>query len=113
MLRGEIWWAKLHKPRKSEPGFKRPILILQTDSFNKSKIKTVICGVITSNIELAKAPGNILIGKRVSHLPKESVINLSQIITIDKSYLIEYVSTLNKKIVEQVNDGLKLVFDLL
>lgn len=83
MVRGEIWWADLPKPKKSEPGFRRPVLIIQADSFNKSKIKTMICCIITSNIEQTHAPGNVLLEKLESHLPKKSVINVSQIITID------------------------------
>lgn len=112
MVKGEIWWASLPKPKKSEPGYKRPILIIQSDSFNRSKINTVICAIITSNIALAKAPGNIRLRKSESKLPKESVINISQIITIDKSLLKNYVSTLNKEIIKKVELGIKIVLDI-
>lgn len=112
MTRGEIWWANLPKPEKSEPGFKRPVLIIQADSFNKSKINTVICAVITSNIALANAPGNIHLKKSESKLPKESVINISQVITIDKSLLESYVSTINRDLIEKVEYSLKIVLDI-
>jgi mRNA interferase MazF len=113
MLKGEIWWANLPKPKMSGPGFKRPVLIIQADSFNKSKINTIICAVITSNVSLAKAPGNIHLKKSESKLPKESVINVSQIITIDKSLLSKYVSTLNKEIIKKVEYGLKIILDII
>ena len=113
MLKGEIWWANLPKPKMSGPGFKRPVLIIQADSFNKSKINTIICAVITSNVSLAKAPGNIHLKKSESKLTKESVINVSQIITIDKSLLSKYVSTLNKEIIKKVEYGLKIILDII
>jgi len=113
MLKSEIWWANLPKPRISEPDYKRPVLIIQSDSFNKSKINTVICAVITSNILLAKAPGNIHLKKAESKLPKESVINVSQIITIDKSLLSKYVSTLNKELVKRIDYGIKIALDII
>ena len=112
MVRGEIWWANLPIPKKSEPGYRRPVLVIQADSFNKSKINTVICVIITSNILLAKAPGNIHLKKFESKLPKESVINISQIITVDKEYLINYISTLNKQIMNKVEIGIRLVLGL-
>ena len=89
MLRGEIWWAELPKPRRSEPGYRRPLLIVQSDDFNRSRISTVIVAVITSNLRLALAPGNVALSKKASGLPKKSVVNVSQIITIDKSLLKE------------------------
>ena len=113
MIKGQIWWANLPDPRRSEPGFKRPVLIIQSDIFNKSNIRTIICAVITTNTKLAKAPGNLLLQKVDSHLPKESVINISQLITIDKSYLRRLVGTLNKRIMKKVDEGLKIVFDLM
>lgn len=113
MVRGEIWWASLPTPRKSEPGLKHPVLIIQADSFNKSNINTVICAVITSNLNLSSAPGNILIHKNESNLPKQSVINISQIITLDKSFLIECVGTVPKSIINELNCNLKMVLSLL
>ena len=113
MQKGEIWWANLPKPKISEPGYKRPVLIIQSNSFNKSKINTIICAVITSNVSLAKAPGNIHLKKLESKLPKESVINVSQIITIDKSLLSKYVSTLNKEVIKKIEYGIKIVLDII
>jgi mRNA interferase MazF len=110
--RGEIWWAALPEPAGSGPGYKRPVLILQSDEFNKSKINTIIAAVITSNIQLAAAPGNVLLTPKESKLPKKSVVNVSQIITIDKSFLSEKVHTLSNEIIAQVDEGLKIVLKL-
>ena len=112
MVRGEIWWANLSTPKSSEQGYKRPVLIIQADSFNKSKLNTIICAVITSNITLSKAPGNIRLTKSESKLPKESVINISQIITIDKSLLKKYVSSINETIIKKVESGIKIVLGI-
>jgi mRNA interferase MazF len=110
--RGEIWWAELAEPIKSQPGFRRPVLVIQSDTFNQSKISTVICAVITSNLRLSEAPGNILLPARASGLPKDSVINVSQIITIDKSFLTEKIGELNQKLINKLEEGLKLVLSL-
>ncbi|MCH7695670.1 MAG: type II toxin-antitoxin system PemK/MazF family toxin [Proteobacteria bacterium] len=111
--KGEIWWTDLDEPRGSEPGYRRPVVIVQSDDFNKSKIKTVIVAIITSNLKLAKAPGNIKLGatKNIG-LKKESVINVSQVITLDKSYLIEKTGKLSTGQRQELNDGLKLVLDI-
>ncbi|MBU0655694.1 MAG: type II toxin-antitoxin system PemK/MazF family toxin [Gammaproteobacteria bacterium] len=108
MKRGEIWWASLEEPRGSERGYKRPVVIVSSDAFNQSKIQTVIVATITSNLRLATAPGNISIAKRDSGLSKESVINVSQILTIDKSFLIEKVGRLPEKKIPALDEGLKL-----
>ncbi|MDQ3063532.1 MAG: type II toxin-antitoxin system PemK/MazF family toxin [Acidobacteriota bacterium] len=110
--RGEIWWANLPEPSGSSPGFRRPVLIVQSDSFNQSKIQTVVVAVITKNFELAKAPGNVTITARISRLPVDSVVNVSQVITIDKSLLTEFVSTLPNKKMEKIEEGLRLVLSL-
>jgi len=110
--RGEIWWADLPKPRGSEPGFRRPVLIVQDNAFNRSKINTVIVATITSNVFLASAPGNVRLAKRSTKLGKESVVNVSQIITLDKSFLSEKVGKLSAKLQEEINEGLKLIFAL-
>lgn len=112
MVRGEIWWASLPNPRASEPGYKRPVLILQSDAFNRSNINTVVCVIITSNIALARAPGNILLSKKDSNLPKKTVINVSQIVTLDKSYLTECVGAISKNIMNEVEKGIRLVLDI-
>ena len=110
--RGEIWWANLPEPIGSSPGFRRPVLVVQSDSFNQSKILTVVVAVITKNLELAKAPGNVSITARTSRLPVDSVVNVSQVITIDKSLLTEFVSTLPNKKMEKIEEGLRLVLSL-
>jgi len=110
--RGEIWWAELPGPIGSEPGYKRPILVIQANDFNKSKIKTTIAAVITTNLRLSAAPGNILLSTKNSKLPNESVINVSQIITVDESFLIKKVNALHDKIMSQVDEGLRLVLKL-
>jgi mRNA interferase MazF len=110
--RGEIWWAELREPFGSEPGFRRPVLIVQDDAFNRSRIQTVIVIAITTNVELAKAPGNVLLPTKVTCLPRESVANVSQLITIDKSFLSERVGSLPLDLQEQVDAGLRLILYL-
>ena len=110
--RGDIWWVELSEPQKSEPGYKRPVVVIQANSFNKSKINTTICAVITSNLKLAEAPGNIILYANTSGLPKDSVINISQIITVDKSYLVEKVGELTGKQIKCLSNSLKLIFFL-
>ena len=110
--RGEIWWANLPEPVGSSPGFRRPVLVVQSDSFNQSKIQTVVVAVITKNLELAKAPGNVTITARLSRLPVDSVVNVSQVITINKDALTEFVSTLPNKKMEKIEEGLRLVLSL-
>ena len=112
MQRGEIWWALLREPFGSEPGFRRPVLIVQDDAFNRSRIQTVIAIAITTNLELAKAPGNVLLPTRVTTLPRDSVANVSQLITIDKSFLSQRVGSLPLDLQEQVDAGLRLILYL-
>ncbi len=111
--KGEIWWADIDEPRDSEPGYRRPVVIIQSDEFNKSKISTIIVAVITSNLVLAKAPGNIAleVNKRLG-LAKESVINVSQVLTLDKAYLNEKVGSLNVNEKLALTEGLKLVLNI-
>jgi mRNA interferase MazF len=110
--RGSIWWADLDLPVGSSPGYRRPVMIVQSDSFNKSKINTVVVVVITSNLRLAEAPGNVLIKKEDSGLEKDSVINVSQIITIDKEILTEFIGILEAKYIKKVEQGIKTVLFL-
>jgi mRNA interferase MazF len=110
--RGEVWWASLPEPHGSSPGFRRPVLVVQSDAFNESRIHTVIVAVVTSNVRLAHAPGNVLLERRQSRLPRDSVINVSQILTIDKAFLRERVSLLRTEIMARVEAGLKLVLGL-
>jgi mRNA interferase MazF len=112
MERGDIWWANLPEPAGSSPGHRRPVLIIQSDAFNRSRINTVVVAVITGNLNLAKAPGNTLLSKRSSGLPKDSVVNVSQILTIDKAFLSEHVNSLSKRKMEQIDKGLRLALEL-
>ena len=112
MNRGEIWWVALPDPNGSAPGFKRPVLVVQSNEFNKSRINTVLAVAITSDSRLAAAPGNILLSVRNSRLPKESVINVSQVITLDKTFLAEKVHSLAPGLMDQVDEGLRLVLKL-
>ena len=112
MQRGEIWWADLPMPVASEPGYRRPILIIQSDEFNRSRIRTVIAAVLTTNLRLAEAPGNILVTMDETGLLQDSVVNVSQIITLDKSFLTEQVSQISDRVMLLVEEGLRLVLAL-
>ncbi|HEY1220314.1 MAG TPA: type II toxin-antitoxin system PemK/MazF family toxin [Bryobacteraceae bacterium] len=110
--RGDIWWADLPEPRRSEPGFRRPVLVVQADSFNRSRIQTAIVAVITSNVELAEAPGNVLLPARLVGLPRDSVVNVSQLLTLDRSFLTEHAGTLPPRLQRFVDEGLRTVLEL-
>ena len=110
--RGEIWWAELEEPRGSEPGYRRPLLIVQADAFNRSRIQTILAVVLTSNLRLVEAPGNVLVPKRASGLPKDSVANVSQLVTVDRDVLAERVGKLAGPVMSAVENGLRLVLDL-
>lgn len=112
MQRGEIWWADLPTPVASEPGNRRPVLIVQSDEFNRSQIRTVIAAVLTTNLRLAEAPGNILVKTAETGLPQDSVVNVSQLITVDKSFLTEQVSQVSDRAMLLVDEGLRLVLAL-
>ena len=109
MRRGEIWWASLGEPEGSAPGYRRPVLIVQSDEFNTSRISTVIVVVLTSNTALAQAPGNVLIKARHAGLAKDSVVNVSQVITVDKQCLTEKVKKLASATMAEIDNGLRLV----
>jgi mRNA interferase MazF len=112
MKKGEIWWASLPTPRGSEPGFRRPVIVVQSDAFTRSNISTVIVAVISSNLRLSEAPGNIFLKRKDSRLSKDSVINISQLITLDKSYLTEKVSKPGSDLQATLDAGLRLVLSL-
>lgn len=112
MKRGEIWWANLPDPVASEPGFRRPLLIVQIDEFNRSIIRTVMVVVLTTNLRLANAPGNVLLKSAVTGLPKDSVANVSQVLTVDKSFLTEKVGKLRKAELQKIETGLRLLLGL-
>lgn len=112
MIRGEIWWADLPEPRGSEPGLRRPVLIIQANSFNRSALRTVIVAVITSNLRLAEVPGNVFLPAGSIGLPRDSVVNVSQVLTLDRSFLTEEVDKLPTPLMAEVDAGLRLVMKL-
>lgn len=110
--RGDVWWADLDEPRGSEPGYRRPIVVVQADAFNRSRISTVLGVVLTSSLRLVEAPGNVLIPAKVAGLPKDSVANVSQLVTVDREYLDEKLGRLPPRFMTAVDAGLKLVLAL-
>ncbi len=112
MQRGEVWWASIRAPQGSEPGYRRPVLVVQSDAFNRSRINTVVALTLTSNLELARAPGNVVLSRRATGLPRRSVANVSQVVTIDRSLLSERVRKLPDRDLADVEAGLRLVLDL-
>jgi mRNA interferase MazF len=110
--RGEIWWADLDEPAGSEPGYRRPVLIVQADAFNRSRIQTTIAVVLTSNLDLVEAPGNVLVPKAASGLPRDSIANVSQVVTLDRDFLTERAGKLSPRLRAAVDAGLKLALDL-
>lgn len=112
MRRGEVWWAELPEPTGSEPGYRRPVVVLQSDPFNRSRIATVVAAAITSNTGLAQAPGNVHLSRRSAGLDRESVVNVSQIVTLDKQVLVERVGRIPAAKMREVDDGVRLVLAL-
>ncbi len=110
--RGDIWWVSLGQRNGSEPGYRRPVVVVQSDEFNRSRIGTLIAVVITSNLRLAQAPGNVLLSAKSTGLNKNSVANESQVITVNKSFLTEKVGKLTARQVESISVGLRLVMSL-
>lgn len=107
--RGEIWWTDLGVPGGSEPGYRRPVLVVQADAFNRSRIQTVLAAAVTSNLNLAEAPGNVRLSRRAGLLPADSVINVSQIVTLDRKFLQERAGRVSESVLGRVDDGLRLV----
>ena len=107
MVRGEIWWAALPSPVGSEPGHRRPVLVVQADAFNRSRIGTVVVAAITS-----KAPGNVAVSRRESGLAVPSVVNVSQVLTLDRGFLTRRVRTLSAETMVKVDAGLRMVLEL-
>lgn len=110
--RGDLWWADLGEPEGAEPGFRRPVLIVQAEAFNRSRLQTVIAVVLTSNLRLVDAPGNVLMPAKATGLPKDSVANASQVITIDRDFLTEKAGRLRGQLLKDVDNGLRLVLAL-
>ena len=110
--RGEIYWAELHEPAGSEPGYRRPVLIVSADSFNLSGINTVVVAAISSNTDLADAPGNVDLPASISTLRRDSVVNVSQVLTIDKTRVSDRAGSVDFPTMRRVEAGLRLVLDL-
>ncbi|MDQ1552469.1 MAG: mRNA interferase MazF, partial [Actinomycetota bacterium] len=108
----QIWWADLGEPDGSEPGFRRPLLIVQNDAFNRSRLRTTLAVVLTSNLRLLDAPGNVLLSAKASGLPRDSVANVSQVITIDRDFLTERAGSIRGALLGDVDAGLRLVLAL-
>lgn len=108
---GDIYWVDLSEPSGSQPGYKHPHVVIQNNLFNRSQVRTVIVLALTSNIKRAAAPGNVLLEEGEAHLPKQSVVNVSQVFTVDKSQLDEYIGTLSSKRVREILNGIKLVIE--
>ena len=112
MTRGEIWWVDFGMPFGSEPGFHRPAMIIQDDTFNRSKINTIVILPITTNLLLENAPGNVFLESKMSGLKKDSVVVVSQITVIDKKRMIKKESKLNSIYVDEIEEGVALVLGM-
>ena len=110
--RGELWWADLGEPRDSAPAKRRPVLVVSSDAFNRSRIRTVICVAITSNLRLAEAPGNVMIAGGKGGLRVDSVANVSQVVTLDKTALPERLGRIDRATTRRVEAGLRRVLEL-
>jgi len=108
---GDVFWIDLNEPSGSEPGYRHPHVVIQNNAFNRSRINTVIVCAITSNLKRAESPGNVLLRKGEANLPKLSVVNISQILTVDKSDLSKKIGTLSSGRIRQIFDGIKLLME--
>jgi mRNA interferase MazF len=106
---GEVWWADLPAPVGSAPGFRRPVVVVQGEALNRSRISTVLCVPLTSNLRWADAPGNVMLSARVTGLPKDSVANVSQVLTLDRGLLTERVGKLPPAKLELLFTGIDIV----
>jgi len=112
MQRGDLWWATLPPPIGSGPGGRRPVVVIQDDSFTHSRIRTVIIVVVSSNLSLANARGNVLLPSYSSGLTRDSVANVSQVLTIDKTLLTDFVAALPTPLMNEIDNGLRLTMRL-
>jgi mRNA interferase MazF len=108
---GDIYWANLEAPRGSELGFRHPCVVIQNDAFNASRINTVVVCALTSNLKRAQAPGNVTLNKGEANLSKKSAVNISQVVTVDKSDLKEKIGSLSAERSRQIIDGIKLLVE--
>jgi mRNA interferase MazF len=110
--RGQIWWVDLGEPIGSEPGLRRPVLVIQSEPFNRSRLRTIIAVVLTSNLRLVAAPGNVLLPARLTGLGRDSVANVTQIVTLDRDVLTEEAGRLRGRLLTEVEKGVRLVLGL-
>ncbi len=108
---GDVFWVELGEPSGSAPGYRHPHVVIQNNIFNHSRINTVVLCSITSNLERAKAPGNVLLSSGEANIPKRSVVNISQIVTVDKSDIVEKIGTLSPKRMREILDGIQLLIE--
>lgn len=109
IAQGEIWWAELPEPHGSAPALRRPVVVVQSDAFNRSRIATIVCVPLTSNLRWADAPGNVLLSARTTQLPKDSVANVSQLVTLDRSSLTERAGRLPPAKLQLVLAGIDIM----
>jgi mRNA interferase MazF len=112
IAQGEVWWADLAEPIGSAPGYRRPVIILQSDPLNRSQISTVVCVVLSSNLRWSIAPGNVLLTAKQTGLDRDSVAKVSQLVTIDKRQLIDRTGKLPRKQMESIFSGIDLIMGL-
>ncbi|MEK6697138.1 MAG: type II toxin-antitoxin system PemK/MazF family toxin [Candidatus Deferrimicrobiota bacterium] len=112
MDRGEVWWAELPDAVASEPGFRRPVVIVSANAFNRSRIRTVLAVVLTSNLRFSEAPGNVFLAAAESGLPKDSVANVSQVVTLDKGFLSGRCGRIPPRGMKMLDEGLRLALSL-
>ena len=108
---GEVWWADIGEPIGSAPGFRRPVVVVQSDAINRSRIGTVVCVPLTSNLKWANAPGNVLLKANLTGLPKDSVANVSLIVALDKDQLTERSSKLPRRQLQAILNGIDVILD--
>lgn len=109
IAQGDIWWAELGEPSGGAPGFRRPVVVVQGDAFNRSRIATIVCVALTSNLRLAAAPGNVLLEARLTGLPKDSVANASQIVTLDRDALTDHAGRVPRAKLDLILSGIGTV----
>ena len=110
--RGQVWWADLGVPRRASPGFERPVVVVQANGFNKTDIDSVIIAISTTNLRLARMPGNVSVQAGIGGLREDSVINITQLFTVDRADLLELLGSLPNNLMEQIDKGLRLVLSL-
>jgi len=112
MERGAVWLAELPGPADSEPGYRRPYVIVSSNAYNQSRIRTIVAVALTSNLRLAYAPGNVLIAAADSGLPKDAVANVAQVVTVEKRFLIKRCGRLSSRTMKALDNGLRLALSL-